>query len=55
MSHSDATFDQKNVGHSNLFFHGLVILPYILNIIWRMNVILLENESDSVMWLLTWK
>ena len=37
MSHSDATFDQKNVGHSNLFFHGLVILPYIVNSIWWMD------------------
>ena len=26
-------------------FHGPVILPYILNSIWWMNVILLENES----------
>ena len=34
MSHSDAMFDQKNVDHSNLFFHGQVILPYILNSIW---------------------
>ena len=31
MSYSGATFDQNNVGHSNLFFHGQVILPYILN------------------------
>ena len=30
MSHSSATFDKKkNVGQSNLFFHGPVILPYI--------------------------
>ena len=44
MSHSDATFDQNNVGQSNLFFHGPVIFPYmyILNSIWWMNVILLE-------------
>ena len=28
-----------------LIFHGPVILPYILNSIWWMNVILLENES----------
>ena len=42
MSHSGATFDQNNVGHSNLFFHGPVILPYILNSIRWMNVIRLE-------------
>ena len=42
MNHSGATFDQNNVGHSNLFFHDPVILPYILNSIWWMNVILLE-------------
>ena len=42
MSHRGVTFDQNNVGHSNLFFHGPVILPYILNSIWWMNVILLE-------------
>ena len=44
MSHSIATFDKINVGHSNLFFHGPVILPYILNIVWWMNIMLLENE-----------
>ena len=42
MCHSGATFDQNNVGHSSLFFHGPEILPYILNSIWWMNVILLE-------------
>ena len=26
MSQSDASFEQNNVGHSNLFFHDLVIL-----------------------------
>ena len=31
MSQSDGTFDQKDVDHSDLFFHGPVILPYILN------------------------
>ena len=31
MSPSDVTFDQKNVGHSNLFFHGTVILPYLMD------------------------
>ena len=43
MSSSSATFDQKIVGHSNLFFHGLVILPYILNSIWWINIITLVN------------
>ena len=42
MSLTGATFDQNNVSHSNLSLHGLVILPYILNSIWWMNVILLE-------------
>ena len=42
MSDSGVTFDPKNVGHSNLFFQVPVILPYILNSIWWMNVILLE-------------
>ena len=45
MSHSGATFDQNNVGHSNLFFHGPVMLPYILNSIWWMNVIFLEMRQ----------
>ena len=36
---------KKNVGPSNLFFHGPVILPYILNSIWQMNVIFLENTA----------
>ena len=35
----------ENAGHSDLFFHGPVILPYILNNIWWMNIILLKNES----------
>ena len=34
MSHSDATFDQKHVGQSNLFFHDPVILPNIFISIW---------------------
>ena len=39
MSHSSVTFDPlKNVGDSNLFFDSPVILPYILNSIWWMNV-----------------
>ena len=45
MSQYDMTFDLKiNVGHWPIF-HGPVILPYILNSFWWMNVILLENES----------
>ena len=34
----------KNVGYSDLFFHGPVIFPCSLNSIWWMNVILLESE-----------
>ena len=30
-SQCDGTFDQKDLGHSDLFFHGPVIMPYILN------------------------
>ena len=45
MSHSGAIFDKNIVGHSYLFFQGPVILHYILNSIWWMNVILLKNES----------
>ena len=38
-------FDLKiNVGHCDLYFM-VVILPYILNSIWWVNVIFLENES----------
>ena len=44
MSHSDVTFNQKNVGLSNLLFHGPVIMPYIFYSIWWMNVIPLESE-----------
>ena len=38
---------KNNVGHINLFFIGPMILPYILNIISWMNVILLENECNT--------
>ena len=31
MSQCDLAFDLKNVGHFDLFFHGPVILPYMLN------------------------
>ena len=34
MSQFDPTFDLKiNVGHCDLYFHGPVILPYILKTI----------------------
>ena len=46
MSQYDTTFDlQINVGHCDLYFIVQWFLPYILNNIWQMNVILLENES----------
>ena len=45
MCQCDATIDLKEVDHRELFFHGPVILPYIFNSIWWMNVIVLDNES----------
>ena len=49
MSQYDPTSDFKIfIGHyiiGHYTFHGPVILPYILNSIWWMNIILLENES----------
>ena len=36
---------ETNVDHINLFFHGPVILPYILNSIWWMKK---DFENDSV-------
>ena len=45
MSQYDTTFDLEiNVGHCEPIFHGPVILPCILNSIWWMNDILLEND-----------
>ena len=45
MSQYDTTFDLKKCRSLWPIFHGPVILPYILNSIWWMNVILSENES----------
>ena len=47
MTRSSATFNQKKkmLVTVTLIVHGPVILPYILNSIWWMNVILLENVS----------
>ena len=33
MNQCNAASALKNVGHSDLFFHGPVILPYILKIV----------------------
>ena len=35
----------NNVGHSDPFFHGPVILPYIVNSIWWVTTILCDKES----------
>ena len=41
----DSMFDLKiNVGHWPIF-HGPVILPYILNTIWCMNILIWDYES----------
>ena len=36
---------KNNVGHRDLFFHGSVILPYILNSSSLITTILCDNES----------
>ena len=47
MSQYDTTFDLKIiVGHCDLYFNSPLILPYILNSIWWMNVIVLENQFN---------
>ena len=45
MSRYDTTFDLEIKLSLWPIFHGPVILPYILNSVWWMNAILLENES----------
>ena len=39
------TLTQNDVGHSDLFFNGPLILLYVLNSIYLMNVILCDTES----------
>ena len=46
MNQYDPRFDLKiNVGHCKPIFHGPVIWPYIMKVIWCMNILIWDYES----------